>query len=950
MTGFRIVALVFVTFVSMPFPASAYEEIVHREITKRAATAAEQRSLGYAEFFNVIASPTGTALLLYNGTLMTPAEWMVEGSDREDNTYAPGDEGGIRSYAHFYDPFSGEGLSNLPPDQKRGIPGFRPSFGIDSFSWGSRLNVDGFTFHALDVPSGGWNTFPKNRWSWQNAREYQLAGLTQPSAALRRASLAQLYRSLGQVVHLVQDLAQPQHVRDEQHLDKVFLYESPIEKYSEQNVHTLNYVIGILDWRAAGFTKLRDFWDRDLYTWNRNNPAVRSHQALSDHEDVLQPQKTLGLAEYVNGNFLADRHTYREHLALSAPFHYPYPSLMEGTDFALLVSQPGMHGKPTNIPNGPGTRFNVTKGSQGRAVFHHASISFLTAMNRLNPEPKMVRATIDDPDVLKSYHDILIPEAIRYSAGVLDYFFRGRLAVGTTASSTPGRVAVRVINRSGQALLDGAFSLYYDDAAGTRTQINPSTTTYSSPLPDNGSFTLEFIPPSTPPVSYMLVYKGSVGSVGYTSLDPVDSGIAIAAARFTRDAFIDDLAIDGGIDDLADDGSVVGNTAAGRPAYYSGVTRTTRDTRTSTDSAPITVTQTGNTVTANDILFSATQVGRLINFASGQTATITAYISPTQVTVTPSQTVPATTILIQGGTLGGPTGFAHLVNANGIVAGEEDVALNVRHVFWLNTLTGEIRDLGENYTWAIDNAGWLLLGGSRLYNPVANSFIQIGQQYPNESTHAVAMNPSHVVAVYSYDPVPGKFRAARWLNGVFTSIHPAAAGNENSFAVAINASGTIAGEFDDPVTLGQRVFVNSAGNTMVFGLPSANSYVMALNDQNVVVGETWYGGTYVPVPYRWTEAGGMQNIPLLPGTSSGTAWDVNNAGDVVGEMEGIGGPIAFLYRAGTTYRLMELVAGIEGASGWTELYDALFINDNNDIVGSGVRNGVWSTYRLHLPP
>jgi hypothetical protein len=176
------------------------------------------------------------------------------------------------------------------------------------------------------------------------------------------------------------------------------------------------------------------------------------------------------------------------------------------------------------------------------------------------------------------------------------------------------------------------------------------------------------------------------------------------------------------------------------------------------------------------------------------------------------------------------------------------------------------------------------------------------------------------------------------------SIHPAAAGNEWSWCIAINANGRILGAFDDPITLKDRGFVELAGVVSVFGDPSTDVYPRAINNNDVVVGMVDSGANYLP--FRWPGSGTIQYISLLPGTTGGEAMAVNNAGDIVGYM----GDFAFLYRNGNTYKLFELIAGIQGASGWTSLGGADFINDNNDIVGWGIYLGEYKTFRLHVPP
>jgi hypothetical protein len=109
-----------------------------------------------------------------------------------------------------------------------------------------------------------------------------------------------MFRAVGQVMHLLEDTTQPQHVRNEQHLEGT-IWQSTIEIYGNDHVRQLNYGDGsMLDWRGAGFIKLEDFWDRHLYNGTSSQPLI-------DNEDPTKPTSTLGLAEWCNGNFLGER-------------------------------------------------------------------------------------------------------------------------------------------------------------------------------------------------------------------------------------------------------------------------------------------------------------------------------------------------------------------------------------------------------------------------------------------------------------------------------------------------------------------------------------------------------------------------------------------------------------------------------------------------------------------
>jgi hypothetical protein len=469
--------------------------------------------------------------------------WMVFGSFHEDDDDT--DAGGHRAYNHFYDPLAViSGLDDWPTDTQ-------DLMGFDSYLWGSLLNGPGLNFTApWPLCIFGWanNINTQNIWSWQNARQYQINGLTAPSLASRNASLAQAYRALGQVAHLLQDTSQPQHVRNEQHLDKILgfpsFWVSAFEKYGKKYVANLNYTATLLDWKDAGFTKLKDFWNRGLYTWSRSTHPPVNAQPLIDNENPAKPTSTLGLAEFVNGNFIGQRHTYSEVVWSNAFYYYPLPSLVGGTDWQNLLANPALYAKPSPFLNASGTsyaggdwyRFIVGKTTaQGLAVEHHGAVSYLVAAAPFQLPLGTAEATCDDPDVLEDYHGILIPEAVSYTAGLMDYFFRGQLAVYASYSSGTYTLEVTNTSGAGQTFQGGSFRLFYDDINGNRTEMTASLTiayTPNSTLANGVSIQGSFPDPGAKAVQFILVYQGTIGVTGGEASDPIDAGYAIAAAKF----------------------------------------------------------------------------------------------------------------------------------------------------------------------------------------------------------------------------------------------------------------------------------------------------------------------------------------------------------------------------------------------------------------------------------
>jgi hypothetical protein len=492
---------------------------VHQIITQNAAASALTYSSSYKSFFDVVSSD-----ISYDKAVAP----MVLGSGFEDNRNVDEngnkDVGGARSLNHFYDPTKNPpvGLSD------RGWP-FSPALlGKPSFDWASVFNEPGIDVAFLGIPI---NVGTTNIWSWQNARYCEWLGLTATNQFVRQTNLAKMFRSVGQVVHLLEDTSQPQHVRNEQHLDQVLKMDlrsrSAIEDYGRDHSNSLNYAHSMLDWKSAGFTKLKDFWDRDF---------LRTGGRTALNADLSGGANTLGLAEFTSGNFIGQRAIYGELVSQGDIHHFAFPSLVDTTQPNLKeghIWETAIHGDVTLANFKQGTRIYISKTNAGVLVTYHSALSYLIAEHP-GKSGGLPVVTIADDNVLLNYHSIFIPKAVEYSAGMLDYYFRGTLSANVIGYN-PGtsQFTNMVVNTSpcGQDFGPGTYYLF-QDTNGIRSLL--TSVTLNTNLPNTNSFAMTF-PGSIPePTNLVLVYQGTIGVTnGSTALDPVDAGIAIAAKSFT---------------------------------------------------------------------------------------------------------------------------------------------------------------------------------------------------------------------------------------------------------------------------------------------------------------------------------------------------------------------------------------------------------------------------------
>ena len=169
-------------------------------------------------------------------------------------------------------------------------------------------------------------------------------------------------------------------------------------------------------------------------------------------------------------------------------------------------------------------------------------------------------------------------------------------------------------------------------------------------------------------------------------------------------------------------------------------------------------------------------------------------------------------------------------------------------------------------------------------------------------------------------------------------------------AFGINNSGRIVGQGIDPNKAARNVgIVYDIGAGMAFevgALPGLNgALAFGVSNAGHVVGSSMLNqgsGT----PFIWSDANGIQPIPLASGTSQGSARAVNSAGHAVGN-DSSAFSIPFLYNGTATYRLADL---IPPGTGWdlsmNTSSSALGISEDDIIVGTGVYNGDVHAYAM----
>lgn len=429
--------------------AEAWEIKTHGELTEKAIDIVATQLNGYLE--NNLGLEGGLNASLPGGS---PRKLMNQGSDFEDDT--------PRYLSHFHDPISNSGLGHIFPS-------------------------------AVD-----WSLFPKGAqfiggsWSWNDAREYYFKALTSETKKERDENWAKTFRALGQVMHLLQDSANPAHVRDDPHVLRDGLHDfmdrNSVAAYSSAGIISPDSSIleGAGALRNEPFSNL---FDRNMY--HGSNPGITLGA------DV-------GITEYANANFFSDDRIAGQNSPVP-----PYPSLAE------LVPAPA----PSPY---------LTLARLGSAAFPVARVARYTGNETLtqflNLEFDLLGTLRLDDAVYDAYASHLIPRAVGYSAAVLKYFFRGELEVieqtyivraqnlgGPFCNQTPaddfGLLDVRVANPV-ELNFRGTGYFYYDGLNGKRVLFGQ----FTIPQSDNDFFQDSINPAEIPnPVPWNLVLEGQAG-------------------------------------------------------------------------------------------------------------------------------------------------------------------------------------------------------------------------------------------------------------------------------------------------------------------------------------------------------------------------------------------------------------------------------------------------------
>lgn len=298
-------------------------------------------------------------------------------------------------------------------------------------------------------------------YSWNDARHYYYAALTSTTTDQRNANFARAFRSVGQVMHLVEDMAVPEHTRNDAHP-----LSPGIELYIEDNLaHDANAFSGVLgapfffDFRTLQTTPsafagagapvpVANLFDTNIYDGSNPNTTVAN---------------TVGLAEYSNANFLSTD-TNPVTSSLSIP---PLLANTSPTEFDIVLAPfPGQTFKRWYYVK---NRDGETAGGAGYKLTAMSVFSYY--WQNLHGTTDTITVPILDAYVYDDYAKLLLPRATGYAATLLNYFFRGDIELslpdrGIYSLSTPEqggfgtvRIKAKNVTPNGEEMPSGSIEL-----------------------------------------------------------------------------------------------------------------------------------------------------------------------------------------------------------------------------------------------------------------------------------------------------------------------------------------------------------------------------------------------------------------------------------------------------------------------------------------------------------
>lgn len=381
--------------------------------------------------------------------------------------------GGKRAGNHFFDPQTNR------PLQKPGINFRSPDWALEDKQKGL----------IYETPLGD----VEQKYSLNDGMDYLYNALTLESKIDREDSFGKAFRSLGHAIHHIQDMAQPQHARLDDHchsseiIGKLLLNPVVFPNTCQQEHNPSFYesysrsVQGTFGRFADAYPVPRFNSAREFYVGNlKGMSEFTSYNFISEGTNF----RMLPGGEVVIHNYQRDINEVGYGLNFPSP-----PNVNDWIEVDSTELEPAADG--TSITEGGRFSFYSSyvndRNIPDASIYNQRSTSLSLYGNEIQEASSAegesdayIDFTLNKYNI-DSAHEFLIPRAISYSAGLIDYFFRLRLAV-ENIEATSSTISFDVRNQSRLGSLGSShtfdiesgteFIVLYDSVSGVRRRIN----------------------------------------------------------------------------------------------------------------------------------------------------------------------------------------------------------------------------------------------------------------------------------------------------------------------------------------------------------------------------------------------------------------------------------------------------------------------------------------------